>query len=104
MRTRISTLLAVALLLGGMGAAEARIQRSAGVVKAFRSQNACPATDQHRGACPGWQVDHVRPLCMGGPDAMPNLQWLSVPDHRFKTFVDVRECRKWARMAATPAH
>jgi hypothetical protein len=72
-------------------------------VRAFRSVHACPSTAQHRGPCPGFQVDHIRPLCAGGEDLPSNMHWLSVEDHRFKTLVDVRECRKLRRLAATPA-
>lgn len=57
-------------------------------------EQACPATGLHRGACPGWQVDHVVALCAGGPDKRANMQWINLDDHRFKTYVDVRECRK----------
>lgn len=31
------------------------------------------------------------------------MQWLSDQDHRWKTFIDVRECRKLRRLANTPA-
>jgi hypothetical protein len=31
------------------------------------------------------------------------MQWLSREDHRWKTRIDVRECRKLKRMANTPA-
>jgi hypothetical protein len=48
-------------------------------------------------------VDHRDPLCAGGRDHRSNMQWLSNEDHRFKTLVDVRECRKLRRMAKTPA-
>jgi len=85
-------LMFAALLLAGMGADAA--QRSRAEVRLFRQLQACPATGQHTGACPGWHVDHVTPLCSGGPDRPDNMQWISVPDHRWKTFVDVRECRK----------
>lgn len=34
------------------------------------------------------------PLCAGGADSPLNMQWLAVDDHRWKTFVDVRQCRK----------
>lgn len=90
-------------LLFVTAAAEARIPRSAAEVRAFRSNNPCPATGRVRGACPGWQVDHSVPLCAGGLDHRSNMYWLSVDDHRWKTFVDVRECRKLRRMAETPA-
>lgn len=85
------------------GDAGAQLERSPAQVRAFRAVHACPVTGLHRGACPGWQVDHVRPLCSGGEDGPGNMQWLAVEDHRFKTWVDVRECRKLRRLASTPA-
>lgn len=81
----------------------AAAERSRAAVRDFRTMHACPATASHRGPCPGFQVDHVSPLCAGGDDAPSNMQWISVDDHRFKTLVDVRECRKLRRAAGTPA-
>jgi hypothetical protein len=72
---------------------DARIQRSAAEVLAFKRHNPCPSTGQRRGACPGWQIDHVQPLCSGGPDTRANMQWLTVADHRVKTRADLRVCR-----------
>lgn len=83
--------------------AEARIDRSASEVRAFRHDNPCPATHRRLGACPGWQVDHTVPLCAGGVDKRTNMSWLSTDDHKWKTFVDVRECRKLKRLALQPA-
>lgn len=83
--------LAVALLAAP---AEAQIKRDRSQVRAFRAENPCPATGRTRGACPGWHVDHIIALCAGGADKKENLQWLSKEDHRFKTLVDVKECRK----------
>ncbi len=74
--------------------AEARTPRDRAHVRAFRAENPCPATGHTRGACPGFEVDHVQSLCSGGADKKENLQWLSKEDHRFKTLVDVRECRR----------
>lgn len=53
----------------------------------------CPATGITHGACPGWEVDHVVPLCAGGEDRPHNMQWLTAPDHKRKTRGDVRYCR-----------
>lgn len=61
---------------------------------AFVRQNPCPATNLRRGACPGWEVDHVVPLCAGGADVRSNMQWLTVPAHREKTRLDRRHCRR----------
>lgn len=60
---------------------------------AFVRHNPCPETGLRRGACPGWQVDHVVALCAGGPDTRANMQWLTVVDHRVKTRQDRRVCR-----------
>lgn len=74
--------------------AEAQIKRDRSQVRAFRAENPCPATGRTRGACPGWHVDHIIALCAGGEDHPRNMQWITKEDHRFKTLVDVRECRK----------
>ncbi|AMO25480.1 HNH endonuclease [Ramlibacter tataouinensis] len=86
----------------GLGVVSAT-ERSAAAVLAFKRANPCPSTGERRGACPGWQVDHVKPLCSGGEDTPANMQWLKVDDHRFKTLVDVRECRKMRKATAAPA-
>jgi hypothetical protein len=87
-----------------MGAAQAsELVRSRAQIRGFRAEYPCPSTGRIRGACPGWQVDHIRPLCAGGEDKRSNMHWLATEDHRFKTSVDVRECRKLRQMAATPA-
>jgi hypothetical protein len=36
----------------------------------------CPSTGLLAGACPGWSVDHVRPLSRCGCDSVDNVQWL----------------------------
>lgn len=94
----------IAILLGALPLAGAtRIERSAAEILAFKRHNPCPTTGLNRGSCPGWEVDHVRPLCLGGEDKASNMQWITKDDHRWKTFVDVRECRKFRKMANTPA-
>lgn len=78
--------------------AEARIPRSAAEVLAFKRHSPCPSTGLRRGPCPGYQVDHVQPLCSGGPDTRENMQWLTVEDHRVKTRQDLRVCRYLRRV------
>lgn len=86
--------IAAVLLTACALSAEAAQQRDRSQVRAFRAENPCPATGLKRGACPGYHVDHITPLCAGGPDRPDNMQWITREDHRFKTLVDVRECRK----------
>jgi hypothetical protein len=45
-------------------------------------------------APPGHEVDHRRALCAGGLDHPSNLQILTVEQHRAKTKVDRKECRR----------
>lgn len=71
----------------------AKIERSAAEILAFKRHNPCPSTGERRGSCPGYQVDHVQPLCSGGPDKVANMQWLSIEEHRAKTRQDNRVCR-----------
>lgn len=51
-------------------------KRDSAVVAAFKSIHPCPVTGLSTGACPGWSVDHVIPLAVGGCDSVSNLQWL----------------------------
>lgn len=87
----MTRLLLILALLPSLALADARycgapmrdtrgvIVRSRAVVAEFRRTYACPSTGQHKGACPGWAVDHVVPLVCGGCDAVENLQWLPLP-------------------------
>ncbi|AFU47320.1 hypothetical protein C380_18130 [Acidovorax sp. KKS102] len=86
----IACLLAVAFASG----ANARIPRSSAAVAEFKRQNACPINSATRGPCPGYEVDHIVPLCAGGLDTPANMQWLTRQAHREKTKVDVMRCRR----------
>lgn len=88
-------LVAFLMLVTALAAAADRDARQRA---AFMRENPCPLTGKARGACPGYEVDHVRPLCAGGGDHPRNMQWLTVQAHREKTRVDVRECRAARRM------
>jgi hypothetical protein len=35
----------------------------------------CPGTGPSRGACLGYVIDHIVPLCTGGADHPSNMQW-----------------------------
>lgn len=83
----------VALIACVATSANAAPHRSKAVLRAFVSQQACPSTGLHRLPCPGWQMDHIVPLCAGGPDGVENLQWLTREEHKEKTRGDVRYCR-----------
>lgn len=71
----------------------ARVERSAKARAAFVRANPCPATGQPRGACPGWVVDHVTPLCAGGADHPVNMQWQTREASFVKDAEERRQCR-----------
>jgi hypothetical protein len=52
-----------------------RIKRSKAARSAFMRQQPCPSTGKTSGSCPGYVVDHVRPLECRGADDPSNMQW-----------------------------
>lgn len=94
MISAIFCLAAAIVAVTAPSSAEAKTLRDRAQVRAFRAEHPCPSTGRTRGACPGWHVDHVTALCAGGADHPSNMQWITREDHRFKTLVDVKECRK----------
>jgi hypothetical protein len=53
-----------------------RIKRSMTARAEFMRMHRCPSTSGVAATCPGWAVDHVIPLAVGGADAPINMQWL----------------------------
>lgn len=58
----------------------------------FRKAHPCPATNKISGACPGWVVDHIVPLCWGGVDAPGNMQWQGYVESKIKDKFEVEAC------------
>jgi hypothetical protein len=54
------------------------IKRSAAAKGAFMRSNPCPSTRKSSGKCPGYVVDHIKPLASGGLDDSSNMQWQTV--------------------------
>ena len=90
-------LLAVALALSGMAAA-AKVhsgshvhhshghgqKRSREARDAFKRAHPCPSTGKKTGACPGYVIDHIKPLKRAGADAPGNMQWQTKADAKAK--------------------
>jgi len=83
--------LAILLMLLAVAPADAS-SRSAAARAEFKRQHPCPATGQARGACPGYVIDHVKPLCAGGADASSNMQWQTVDDAKAKDRAERAQC------------
>lgn len=72
--------------------AHGRIARSGAAKDAFKHANPCPANGHASGSCPGYVIDHVKPLACGGADDPSNMQWQSAADGRAKDRVERKGC------------
>jgi hypothetical protein len=52
-----------------------KIKSSKAARDAFMHSHPCPSTGKKSGACPGYVLDHVKPLKQGGADDPSNMQW-----------------------------
>lgn len=98
---RVITLSAFALLLSSCATpqrcipprdAAGHIARSRTTVADFKREHPCPATGKPSGACPGYIVDHIQPLCACGADSPTNMQWQSVRDAKAKDRIERETC------------
>lgn len=80
------------LLLLLCSTAEARIARDHKALRLFRAAHPCPATGLSTPRCPGWIIDHVIPLCAGGPDKPSNMAWQTVADAKVKDRAERKLC------------
>lgn len=75
------------LLLTLPSSAEAGTKRNPAVAREFKKLHPCPYAT---GDC---IVDHIVPLCAGGPDAVSNLQWQHKQESVAKDKLEWAECR-----------
>jgi hypothetical protein len=87
---RSATLLC--LLLALPLASQAKIHRDHSARQEFKHEHPCPANGHRRGACPGYVIDHVKPMACGGADAPSNMQWQTRADAAAKDKWERREC------------
>jgi hypothetical protein len=87
-------LLLLALLLGFAVIGEAKTYRDPHQRTAFVKEHPCPSTHKTRGACPGYVVDHIKPLCAGGPDRPSNMQWQGVEESKSKDRLEREQCKR----------
>lgn len=64
--------------------ANGRIHRSENAKNAFKRLQPCPATGKSHGPCPGYVIDHVKPLACGGQDSPSNMQWQTIEEGKAK--------------------
>ena len=87
----VATMCALVVLQGSPAPLHRAVRR-ASAKRAFRRAHPCPATGQVKGACPGYIIDHVKPLACGGADAPSNMQWQTVAEGKAKDAVERKNC------------
>lgn len=95
----VSTILifsAVVSLCAYSGIASAEIHRSETAKNHFKKLHPCPANNQDHGSCPGYVIDHVKPLACGGADDPSNMQWQTVIEGKAKD--------RWERIGCQIKH
>lgn len=92
MRGKAASVLAAYLALSLVATETEAAPRSRAAKAEFQRQHPCPTSGKPRGACPGFIIDHVLPLCAGGADAPSNMQWQTSADARMKDQREAREC------------
>ena len=61
------------ILVLGVALSLDTLARDPGQRSAFVKHHPCPSTGKARGACPGYVVDHIKPLCAGDASTSCNL-------------------------------
>jgi len=69
-----------------------RIKRSVAAKDAFKREHPCPSTSRTSGPCPGYVIDHVKPLACGGLDDPSNMQWQTVASGKAKDKWERKGC------------
>lgn len=64
--------------------------RNPKTVREFKKEHPCPSTGKKSGACPGWVMDHIKPLKCGGKDEIKNAQWQDKEASRAKNCWEIR--------------
>jgi len=88
----LKSILALALILLAFAAMAS--ERSRAQVDAFKRMQPCPITGKARGACPGYEVEHIIPLKCKGLDRPANMQWRTVQAHTATPRAEAKSCRR----------
>lgn len=64
------------------------IKRSLEAKHEFKRLHPCPSTGKPSGQCPGYIIDHIKPLKRGGADEPSNMQWQTIEESKAKDAVE----------------
>jgi hypothetical protein len=60
------------------------IKHSTAAKDEFRTLHPCPSTGKKSGACPGYVIDHIKAIKLGGIDSPSNLQWETIKQRKLR--------------------
>ena len=80
----LTAVLLITLLIFAAAPSLAKTKRSKAARNQFMKTQPCPSTGATSGSCPGYVVDHVKPLKRGGADAPSNMQWQTIEEGKAK--------------------
>ena len=69
-----------------------RIKRSSYQLTKFKKLHPCPATGLSTGRCPGYVIDHIKPLACCGADKPENMQWQTIAEAKAKDAWERKQC------------
>jgi hypothetical protein len=72
---------------------EGNIHRSSSAKHDFMKMQRCPSTGAVNGGCPGYVIDHIKPLACGGSDSPSNMQWQTVEAAKDKDRWERKACQ-----------
>ena len=79
---RAFAILLFLLLLPNVSRAEYHRSQKAKTV--FKYTHPCPSTGRTKGSCPGYIIDHIKPLACDGADIPDNMQWQTKSEEKVK--------------------
>lgn len=65
-------------------AGQGKAKRTDRMKRDYKARFPCPTTGKLQKSCPGWEIDHLIPLCCGGADVWTNARWLEADLHRLR--------------------
>lgn len=93
MRNRLTKLIFCFAIVVTAMHAESKQYRSHQAIAEFKREQPCPANGNKRGPCPGYVIDHIKPLCASGEDHPSNMQWQTLADSKIKDKEEWKLCR-----------
>ena len=92
MRSPIIYCFTFCLLIFTSITANAEYHRSQKAKSIFKYEHPCPATGRANGSCPGYIIDHIKPLACGGEDEASNMQWQTKVEAKVKDGWERKGC------------